>query len=150
MAFLFSKRTKKAHGESISTPLAVPRACMKPMARSWSPRSRISDGLKWSSSKLAKISRINPSRMPFRALVHSWPARELIRNRRMPFGLRMKVSRQPVEVAAVSGVERSPEHLHVLLRHRLLRQPGGFEGRVNLVPTEGEHFDSYDFPATDL
>ena len=32
----------------------------------------------------------------------------------------------------------------------LLRQPGGFEGRVNLVPAKAENFGSHDLPAADL
>src|SRR5215211_2229022 len=39
--------------------------------------------------------------------------------------------------------------LNLLLRHRLLRQPGGFECCLNLVPAEAEHFSSHDLPAAD-
>src|SRR5215207_2211100 len=41
------------------------------------------------------------------------------------------ISRQAehrIDVASVEGVQDRPHNLHVLLRHRLLAQPGGFEG----------------------
>jgi hypothetical protein len=34
------------------------------------------------------------------------------------------------KIASVESLERSPNDLHVLLRHRLLREPGGLEGIV--------------------
>ena len=44
-------------------------------------------------------------------------------------------SRNGIQPAAVVRRERAPHDLDVLLRHRLLPQPGGFEGRV-VVPEE--------------
>ena len=38
-----------------------------------------------------------------------------------------------VDVASGEGIEGVAHDLHVLLRHRLLRQPGGFEGLALLV-----------------
>src|SRR3954453_1296343 len=48
--------------------------------------------------------------------------------RRVPFDLGIEFVKQRVEVAAVVGVEPALESFDVLLRHRLLRKPGGFEG----------------------
>ena len=42
------------------------------------------------------------------------------------------------------------QDFYVLLRHRLLPQPGGFEGCFNLGPVHSEHFDSRDSPAAHL
>src|SRR3954454_3698663 len=40
--------------------------------------------------------------------------------------------------------------LSALLRHRLLRQPGGFEGCLDLAPAKAEHFEAGDFPIAQL
>src|SRR5215218_1707548 len=37
------------------------------------------------------------------------------------------------EAARIAGAEDPPHDLHVLLRHRLLREPGGFEGLLAVV-----------------
>ena len=39
-----------------------------------------------------------------------------------------QISARPVPIPRVAGEEVTPHHLHVLLRHRLLRESGGFEG----------------------
>src|SRR5262249_21295612 len=43
------------------------------------------------------------------------------------------VDRKPGrQIAAIKGFYRAAHKLHVLLRHRLLRQPGGFEGFLGI------------------
>ena len=55
----------------------------------------------------------------------------------LPDDIRTQESQPGVQVASVEGIDRFTCKLDVLLRHRLLRQPGGFEGVGSLV--EGAH-----------
>ena len=45
-------------------------------------------------------------------------------NRRMPLNLGVEFRQQPFGISPVDRVKRAFEDLDVLLRHRLLRQPG--------------------------
>ena len=51
----------------------------------------------------------------------------------VPLELRIRLWKQGVHVAPVEVFEAAPDQLHVLLRHRLLRQPGGFEGSFRIA-----------------
>ena len=58
----------------------------------------------------------------------------------MPFHLGVKLLAERLSVSAISRFECAFERVDVLLRHRLLRQPGGFEGLVLAgVGVAGEH-----------
>jgi hypothetical protein len=46
----------------------------------------------------------------------------------LPHNIGAKASRERIQVASVERFDPLPDGLHVLPRHRLLRQPGGFEG----------------------
>src|SRR4029079_11233683 len=58
------------------------------------------------------------------------PAKHL--HHREPFDLGVVLVNPRLEVVAVPGFHVPFEDLHVLLRHRLLPQPGGFEGLLQL------------------
>ena len=47
---------------------------------------------------------------------------------RRPLDSRVEVGQERVYPIAFGGIKGALDNLHVLLRHRLLRQPGGFEG----------------------
>src|SRR4029078_3891893 len=57
--------------------------------------------------------------------------------RAVEFEVRAQVAPPLVPIPAIPGVPGSPHDLHVLLRHRLLRKPGGFECFL-LVVIRGE------------
>src|SRR4051794_41005046 len=48
----------------------------------------------------------------------------------IPGDVRAEHGKRLLKVAALEGLETFPDHLHVLLRHRLLPHPGGFEGSI--------------------
>src|SRR5215210_1036740 len=50
----------------------------------------------------------------------------------MPFHVGMRPRQESVEVTSIPGIDGTTDHLDVLLRHRLLRKPGGFEGLGSL------------------
>src|SRR5262245_54427002 len=48
-------------------------------------------------------------------------------HRILPFNVRAEEGDERICVSSVQGTDASSDDLHVLLRHRLLRQPSGFE-----------------------
>jgi hypothetical protein len=57
---------------------------------------------------------------------------------------------EQLEELGASRLVELPNDLDVLPRHRLLRQPGGFEGCLNLGSAEAERLDPDDLPIADL
>ena len=64
--------------------------------------------------------------------------------RHLPFDVLIQDVERGGEVATVEGVEHCPHNCDVLLRHRLLRQPHGFEG----IGTPGMDIDADDLART--
>ena len=63
-----------------------------------------------------------------------------------PFGVRVHQFRRACHILGVHRPVEPKHHLHVLLRHRLLPQPGGFEG-LTLV---GEAAESDNLPIAEV
>ena len=61
------------------------------------------------------------------------------RGRKDQLVIRMLVAKRRIPIAAIDGVLDRPHDLHVLLRHRLLRQPGGCEGASVAAPSVRHH-----------
>ena len=56
-----------------------------------------------------------------------------LRREGIPLDLGVRGLQERLDVVPEEGVHALAEDLHVLLRHRLLRQPGGFEGLPSTV-----------------
>ena len=57
----------------------------------------------------------------------------------LPYDLWAEETRPGIQVAPIESIDQFPHDLDVLLRHRLLRQPGGFEG---LAPSHEIHLST--------
>src|SRR5512132_3391046 len=96
------------------------------LTRTLSPRSSMDSGLASKSSKPSTRSSVKKRLSASFPLIGS--NTEYWSNRRSPLNVGIHRLQDPVQVAARERLKPSSQNLDVLLRHRLLRQPGGFEG----------------------
>ncbi len=131
MISLSWKRTRALQSESISTSLVAPRTWMRPSTTRFSTLP--ASFLNVESILGPRRSHVVPSALDAVAAPED-AARSFcaLRKRRAPFGLGVPSVQEAPEVLPVPGLDYPRDHFHVLLRHRLLRQPRGFEGFVGV------------------
>jgi hypothetical protein len=57
----------------------------------------------------------------------------------LPFHRGVALRHKGLDVAVVEGPQEAADDIHILLRHRLLPQPGGFEGITHVVELANAH-----------